>query len=191
MSSVRGEFGTVSGTVDYGPANVGATRLSAEVGVTSVDTRDAKRDDHLRSPDFFDAAKFPTIKCVSKAVKNIAPTGFDVVGDLTLHGVTKEVVLHDLQRVQGPVGEHQGRHPRPRFAQPQGLRIVYNAALYGGGFILGGDVKIELDAAMVRKVPTGRRHPDRWSGRRESNPRQRAWEARALPTELRPRCTCT
>ena len=78
VTTVRGEFGAVSGTVEYDPKNVAATKVNAKVTVTSVDTRDPKRDDHLRSPDFFDASKFPEMTFVSKSVKNVTAQGFDL-----------------------------------------------------------------------------------------------------------------
>ncbi len=154
VSTVRGEFGTVSGTVDYDAANVGATKVNAEISVATVDTRDTKRDDHLRSPDFFDAAKFPTIKYASKAVKNVTAAGFDVVGDLTMHGVTKEVVLHVdtiSKEYKDPWGNVKAGTHAVGTLNRKDFGIVYNAALDGGGFILGEDVKIELDVEMVRK----------------------------------------
>ncbi len=154
VSTVRGEFGTVSGKVEYDPANVAATRITAEIAATSVDTRDAKRDEHLRSPDFFDAVKFPTLKFASKAVKNVTPTGFDVVGDLTLHGVTKEVTLHVdtfSKEYKDPWGNFKvGTHATGTLNRKD-FGIVYNSALDGGGYILGDEVKIELDVEMGRK----------------------------------------
>lgn len=154
VSTVRGEFGAVSGKVEYDPANVAATKVTAEIGATSVDTRDAKRDDHLRSPDFFDVAKFPTIKFVSKAVKNAGANGFDLVGDLTMHGVTKEVTLHVdpfSKEYKDPWGNLKvGTHATGTINRKD-FGIVYNSALDGGGYILGDDVKIELDVELGRK----------------------------------------
>lgn len=154
VSTVRGEFGTVSGKVEYDPANVAATKITAEIGITSVDTRDTKRDDHLRSPDFFDATKFPTMKFTSKAVKNASATGFDVVGDLTMHGVTREVTLHVdpiSKEYKDPWGNQKAGTHATGVLNRKDFGMVYNSAIDGGGFILGDEVKIELDVELVRK----------------------------------------
>ncbi len=154
VSTVRGEFGTVSGKVEYDPANVGATKINAEIAVTSVDTREPKRDEHLRSPDFFDAAKFPTMTFKSKAVKNASATGFDVVGDLTMHGVTKEVTLHVdpiSKEYKDPWGNFKAGTHAVGTVNRKDFGMVYNSAIDGGGYILGDDVKIEIDVEMGRK----------------------------------------
>ena len=154
VSTVRGEFGTVSGTVEWDPAKVAATKVDAVVGIASVDTRDPKRDDHLRSPDFFDATKFAEMKLVSKAVKNITPQGFDLVGDLTIRGVTKEVVF----KVKTLPGERKdpwgnlktGTHATATINR-QDFGVNWNTALDGGGVVVGDEVTIELDVELNRK----------------------------------------
>lgn len=97
VSTVRGKFSKFSGTIDFDPANPTAIRIDATIDATSIDTGNADRDKHLRSPDFFDVASFPTLTFKSKkAVKE--GDKLKVTGDLTLHGVTREVVLE----VEGP-----------------------------------------------------------------------------------------
>lgn len=154
VSTVRGEFGTVTGTVEYDPANVGATKASAEVTVTSVDTRDTKRDDHLRSPEFFDIAKFPTMKFTTTAIKNANAAGFDLVGPLTIHGVTKEVSFHVdpiSKEYKDPWGNIKaGTHATAKINRKD-FGLTWNAALDGGGYIIGDEVSIELDVEMARK----------------------------------------
>jgi polyisoprenoid-binding protein YceI len=152
VSTVRGDFGTASGTVEWDPANVKATKVDARVGVTSVDTRDQKRDDHLRSPDFFDAAKFPEMTFKSKSVKNIGKDTFDLVGDLTIHGVTKEVTLtvKNLPEARkDPWGNMKtGTHATGTINR-QDFGMTWNNALDGGGYIVGDDVAIELDIELA------------------------------------------
>lgn len=154
VSTVRGEFGTVSGTVDWDPKNVAATKVEAKVGVTSVDTRDQKRDDHLRSPDFFDAAKFPEMTFKSKAVKNVTKDGFDLVGDLTIRGVTKEVtfkVANLPAERKDPWGNFKTGTRATAVINRQDFGVSWNTALDGGGYIVGDEVTIELDVELGRK----------------------------------------
>jgi polyisoprenoid-binding protein YceI len=154
VSTVRGEFGTFSGTVEYDPANVGATKVEGKVTVASVDTRDTKRDEHLKAPDFFDAAKFPEMTFKSKAVKNITDTTFDVVGDLTIHGVTKEVTLKVNKLAadrKDPWGNTKSGTRAVATINRQDFGMTWNKALDGGGYIVGDEVTIEIDAELTRK----------------------------------------
>src|SRR5215469_15942041 len=92
IANVKGEFDKLKGTVDFDPANLGATKIDATIDVASISTREADRDAHLKSPDFFDVAKFPEMTFRStKAVPD--GDGYKVTGDLTIHGVTKPVTL--------------------------------------------------------------------------------------------------
>lgn len=153
VSTVRGEFGTVSGTVDYDPANIAATKVNAKVAITSVDTREPKRDDHLRSPDFFDAAQFPEMTFVSKSVKNVKKGAFDLVGDLTIRGVTKEVTLKVspfTAEVKDPWGNLKVGTRATATINRQDFGVSWNKALDTGGYIVGDDVTIELDIELGR-----------------------------------------
>lgn len=154
VSTVRGEFGTVSGTVQYDPANVAATRVQARVGIVSIDTRDGKRDDHLRSADFFDAAKFPEMTFTSKAVTNITPAGFDLVGDLAIRGVTKEVTFKvaaiPADR-KDPWGNMKTGTRATATVNRKDFGVSWNNTLDGGGLLVGEDVTLELDVELLRK----------------------------------------
>jgi polyisoprenoid-binding protein YceI len=153
VSTVHGSFGAASGTVSYDPKNVAATKINAKVTVGSINTVDEKRDGHLKSPDFFDAAKFPEMTFVSKAVKNITPQTFDVVGDLTIHGVTKETTLHVntlSPEVKDPWGNVKiGTHAEGSLNRKD-FGLVWNQTLETGGLLVGEDVKIELDIEMTK-----------------------------------------
>lgn len=154
VSTVRGEFGAVEGTVEFDAKNLTATKVNAKVGITSVDTRDPKRDDHLRSPDFFDVAKFPEMTFVSKSVKNVSKDGFDLVGDLTIRGVTKEVVFRVKpfsQEYKDPWGNYKVGTSATAKVNRQDFGVSWSKALDGGGYVVGDEVTIELDVEMGRK----------------------------------------
>jgi polyisoprenoid-binding protein YceI len=102
FSNVPGAFTKFSGTIVVDRDNLEKSTVEANIEVPSVDTRVEKRDTHLKSPDFFDAVKFPAITFKSKSWKKTGEGSFDVVGDLTIHGVTKEVVLKTKSLGFGP-----------------------------------------------------------------------------------------
>lgn len=154
VSTVRGEFGTFSGTIEYDPNNVAATKVSGKVTVSAIDTRDVKRDEHLVSADFFDAAKFPEMSFVSTSVKNITADGFELVGNLTIHGVTKEVTFKVKKisaEVKDPWGNTKAGTSATAVINRQDFGLTWNKALDSGGYIIGDEVTIELDLELVRK----------------------------------------
>lgn len=153
VSNVRGTFSGVKGSVSYDPADPTTTTLEATIEVSSINTNDEKRDGHLKSPDFFDVAKYPTITFKGKRVEKIGDDEFKVTGDLTIHGVSKEVALtvHEVsQEAKDPWGGTRigatvkGKIKRSDFG------LTYNAALEAGGVMIGDDVKIELDLEFVK-----------------------------------------
>src|SRR5580658_142385 len=93
VSNVKGDFDKVTGTIEYDEANPSASSINITVDVNSISTREPQRDAHLKSADFFDAEKFPTITFVSTGVVKSGDDSYEVVGDLTIHGVTKTVDL--------------------------------------------------------------------------------------------------
>ena len=94
FGNVTGRFTDIAGAINLDADHPEQSSVSCVIQAKSIDTANSKRDDHLRSPDFFDAAKIPTLAFTSKSVKQLGPDSADVTGDLTMHGVTKEVVLH-------------------------------------------------------------------------------------------------
>lgn len=152
VSTVRGDFSKVSGTIVYDEKNPAATKVNASIDVTAVNTNEPKRDEHLKSPDFFDVAKFPTITFVSKSAKKTAD-GIAVTGDLTIHGVTKEVVLN----VDGPTAEVKdpwGNMRRGATATTKINRkdfgLTWNKALETGGVMVSEEVSITVDVEGVK-----------------------------------------
>jgi polyisoprenoid-binding protein YceI len=154
ISNVRGEFTKVAGTVQTDDADPTRSRISATIDAASIDTRDAKRDEHLRSPDFLDVARHPTITFVSKRIARAGEGRWKVTGDLTLHGVTREVVL-DVEASGAAVKDLMGNLRAGAQATTRIDRkdfgIVWNKALDGGGIAVGDEVAITIDVEAVKQ----------------------------------------
>jgi polyisoprenoid-binding protein YceI len=153
ITNVRGEFAGVTGSVEYDAANPLATKVNASVDAASINTRDEKRDGHLRSADFFDVATFPTVTFASTAVARNGGGHLEVHGDLTLHGVTKPVVL----AVDGPTGEEKDPWGNTRIGASISTTIDrrefglgWNAVIESGGVLVGHDAKLTIDLSLVR-----------------------------------------
>jgi polyisoprenoid-binding protein YceI len=156
VSNVRGSFDKHSGTVDINDKDISKSRVEMTIDTASINTNVQKRDEHLRSPDFFDVAKYPTMTFVSKKVNRVGQDRLRVAGDLTLHGVTREVVLD----VEGPSPESKdpwGNIRRGATATAKINRkdygLVWNKALETGGVVVGDEVTITLDVEMIRLQP--------------------------------------
>jgi polyisoprenoid-binding protein YceI len=154
VSSVRGDFEKVSGKIVYDEADVTKSTADITIDAASINTRVAKRDEHLRSPDFLDAAKFPAISFTSKRVEKTGTGTLKMTGDLTIRGVTKEVVLtvegptptiKDLQGNARVGGQATAKISRKDFG------LVWNAALETGGVVVGDEVEITIDMEIYRK----------------------------------------
>lgn len=154
ISNVRGEFTKVSGKATGDPATPTATTVEATIDAASIDTRNEKRDEHLRSPDFLDVAKFPTITFKSKKIVAAGAGKAKVTGDLTLHGVTKEVVLDvegPTQVIKDPMGNTRaGAHATTKIDRKD-FGIVYDKTMDGGGLMVGNEVEITIDVEAVQK----------------------------------------
>ncbi len=153
ISTVHGRFAIKDGAVDLDPQNVTDSSVLATIDVTSVDTGVAQRDGHLRSPDFFDTAKFPTATFKSTKITK-AGEGYDVVGDLTLHGVTKPVTLHmdapSKEQVAMDKKAHRGFTATTTIHR-QDFGLNWNGTLKSGDNMLGDDVKMEFDIEAAQK----------------------------------------
>jgi polyisoprenoid-binding protein YceI len=154
VSTVRGEFGTFTGTVEWDPKNVGATKVQGTVGIASINTREAKRDEHLKSPDFFDVASFPEAKFVSTGVKNVKKDSFDLIGDLTIRGVTKSVTVQVKTvspEFKDPWGNVKAGTRATATINRKDFGITWSAALDGGGVVVSDEVGIDIDLELVKK----------------------------------------
>jgi polyisoprenoid-binding protein YceI len=147
ISTVRGAFTKVSGTVQYDPADLAKTVIDATIEAASVDTRVEMRDNDLRSPHFFDASKYPTLTFKSKKVAEAGPGKLKVTGDLTIHGLTKEITL-DVEGPSAPVKDPRGN-----------LRVGASASttinrkdfgVDGAAAVVGDDVPITIDMELTR-----------------------------------------
>lgn len=154
VSNVRGEFAKVTGTVVYDPKNLKASSVEAVIDATSINTHEPKRDDDLKSPNFLDVAKYPTLTFKSKRVEKAGKGKLRVTGDLTIHGVTREVVLE----VEGPSPEVKiGKNVKSGVSanttiSRKDFGLTWNRALEAGGWVVGDEVKITLEIEMGRKV---------------------------------------
>lgn len=147
ISTVRGGFGKLSGTVQYDPADPTKTVIDVAIDANSVDTRVEPRDKDLRSPNFFDVEKFPTITFKSKRVESAGKGKLKVTGDLTIKGVTKEVVL-DVDGPNGPSKDPRGNQHMGAAATTLVNRKDFGVSGSPGG--VGDDVQITIDVEMVK-----------------------------------------
>lgn len=153
VTNVRGSFSGVEGTVVYDPANPADSQVDVVINATTVNTCEPPRDAHLKSADFLDVEKYPTITFKSKRVTSKGEGELHVVGDLTIHGVTKEVALE----VEGPTGEAKDPWGNIRIGASGTTKIkrsefglTWNAVLEAGGFLVGDELKIALDVSLIR-----------------------------------------
>ena len=157
ITNVRGEFGKTTGKVVLDEENLARSSVEATIDVNTIDTRVPDRDAHLRSADFFDVAKYPTITFKSTKVQAAGKGKLKVTGNLTMKGVTKPVVLE----VEGPSAEIKG--PMGESRRGMMARTVVNRRDFGlnwskaveAGPVVGDDVQIEIEAEMV-KAGTGK-----------------------------------
>ena len=151
ITNVRGKFETVSGVINFDEANPAASSIDVTIDVNTVNTGVADRDNHLRSADFFDVEKFPTITFKSTNVQLNSDNSAKVTGDLTIRDVTRSVVIE---------GEYLGQHKTPFGTTITGFNgntqinredfgLTWNVALETGGVLVGKDIKIALEVEAV------------------------------------------
>jgi polyisoprenoid-binding protein YceI len=153
ISNVRGGFKSIKGTVVYDSDDPSATTIEATIDAASISTLDEQRDTHLKSADFLDVAQSPTIDFKSTSIKKDSADEMTVTGNLTIHGVTKPVVL----KVEGPTAEGKDPWGNTRIGASATTKIkrsdfglTWNAALETGGILVGDDLKIELEVQLIK-----------------------------------------
>ncbi len=154
ISTVRGAFTKVSGTVQFDDRDISKSSVDVTIDAASVDTRVPDRDKDLRSDRFFDAEKYPTLTFKSTKVEQVETGKLKVTGDLTIHGVTKQVVL-DVEgptaAVKDPWGNQRAAANASTKINRQDFGVKWNAKMDNGGWVVGDDVAITIDVEMVQK----------------------------------------
>jgi polyisoprenoid-binding protein YceI len=154
ITNVKGNFPAFCGTVEIDDKDLTKSKVEASIETASINTNISKRDEHLRSPDFFDVAKYPLMTYVSTKVEKSGEGKLRVIGNLTLHGVTREVILH----VEGPTAaftDPWGNLRRGVSASAKVNRkdfgLNWNTAIESGGVLVGEEVAIEIELEMIKK----------------------------------------
>ncbi len=153
VSNVKGSFDKFTASVEGSPADPGTAKISASIEIGSVNTREPKRDEHLRSADFFDAAKFPQMTFASTKVEKVSATKAKVTGNLTLRGVTKPVVLdvEYTEAVKSPWGKTVVGATATGKINRKDFGVSWSKSLDGGGVVVADEVTIQLELELIRQ----------------------------------------
>jgi len=153
ISTVRGRFSDVRGTVSADGDDFRTAEVTVTIGTASVDTREPKRDAHLRAADFFDVDRFPEMTFRSKRVEK-TPRGYLLIGDLTIRSVTRELTLivSDEGRVRDPWGGVRAGFSATAVLNREDFGLTWNAALETGGVLVGSEVRIAIDVELLERA---------------------------------------
>jgi len=147
VANVRGQFNKISGTITFDPDNVTKSSVEVVIDASGIYTGIQKRDDHLRSPDFLDVEQFPHILFKSKNIASASVNRLKIIGDLTLHGITKQVTL--MADFVGPEKSPYGEISRGFMARVsinrEDYNIMWNVPLESGGVMVGKEILITLE----------------------------------------------
>lgn len=153
MANVGGRFNDFGAVIHLDRTNASNSSVEFTIQATSIDTGNRNRDEHLRSPDFFDVAKFPTITFKSTSIKERSKDLYDVTGDFTMHGVTKRITLpvQFLGFGRGPGGGEKAGFEINTTVNRKDYGVVWNRNLDEGGVLLGDDVKVTINLELNKK----------------------------------------
>jgi polyisoprenoid-binding protein YceI len=154
VSNVKGDFTKVRGAVTIDDKDISNLNVELTIDAASINTGHAKRDEHLRATDFFDVARYPTITFVSKKVMKDGPNRLKVIGDLTMHGVTREVTVNvegPTQEVKDPWGNFRRGATGTAKISRKDFGLTWNRALETGGVVVGEDVDILVEIELIKK----------------------------------------
>jgi polyisoprenoid-binding protein YceI len=153
ISYVKGEFTGVTGTIELNEADYRKSKLQVSIDATTINTRDPQRDAHLKSADFFDVERIPTLMFTSTAIQKEGDEEYAVTGDLTIHGVRKSVTFN-VEDLSAPAKDPWGNTRIGLSATTKINRkdfgLTWNAALETGGILVGDEVTITVDAQFVK-----------------------------------------
>jgi polyisoprenoid-binding protein YceI len=155
ISNVRGEFTRITGSAAINPADLSQSTIEVEIDANSVNTREPQRDDHLRSADFLDVANYPTLSFRSTQIKSNGPDNLKITGDLTIHGVTKEVTFEaegPTPPVKDPWGNIRAGITASTKIDRRDFDLRFNGLTEAGGVVVGDEVKITLDAELIQQA---------------------------------------
>jgi polyisoprenoid-binding protein YceI len=152
ISTVKGRFGLVTGTVKTG-ADLAKGEVDVEIDAASIDTREAQRDAHLKSADFFDVERYPTITFRGAQITDVSGDRFKLTGDLTIHGVTREVTLDVTSEGRGkdPWGGERAGFSATTKIKRSDFGLTWNQVLETGGIAVGDEIKISLDIEAIKQ----------------------------------------
>ncbi len=158
LTKVRGRFSDFEGTIEYDEQRPEDSSVDVVIKAASIDTNERDRDTHLRSADFFDVEKNPTLTFKSRSIARKGAEGFDLSGDLTIHGVTRHVTFDVafLGKAKDPWGNERIAFEAEAAINRKDYGLNWNAALETGGFLVGDEVKISLSVQAVPKPPAVR-----------------------------------
>ncbi|MEP6916002.1 MAG: YceI family protein [Acidobacteriota bacterium] len=157
ITTVRGRFTDLQGIAVTDDADLTQGSVEVTIGVASIDTREAQRDAHLRSPDFFDAEKFSTMTFKSSQIRDASGDAFKLVGDLTIHGVTRQIVLDAKSegRARDPWGGDRAGFHATTTIKRSDFGLTWNQLIETGGLAVADDVKITLDVQLLKQIEQG------------------------------------
>jgi len=156
ISKVKGKFGKFKGNFEYDPQKKENWKANVTIQADSIDTDVKERDKHLRSADFFDVKKFPLITFVTTGVKDVSDSSAKIEGNLTIHGVTKAIVL-DVEiggTATDPWGNKKAAFSASTKINRKDFGLTWNKALEAGGVLVGNEVTINLEVEGLEKAPT-------------------------------------
>ena len=153
IATVKGSFGTFESSFSGNEGDLKDATVSAKIDAASIDTSNDQRDGHLRSPDFFDVEKYPSITFAGKRIVGDAFGDFKLVGDLTIRGVTKEITLDASfeGRAKDPWGNSRLGYTAKGKINRSDFGLTWNQALEAGGVVVSEEVKISIEASFIRK----------------------------------------
>jgi polyisoprenoid-binding protein YceI len=154
ISTVKGHFSGVAGVVTVDHDDFATATIEATVDPATVHTGEAQRDAHLRSADFFDVERFPTLTFTSRRVTKTADGRYSLTGDITIHGVTKSVTLDVGAEGVGrdPWGNDRAGFTLTGVINRRDFGLTWNQALEAGGVLVGEEVKLSIDVELIRRV---------------------------------------